>query len=336
MASYLMTIISEMASSAGILANVTAVAMGAAGVYFLREYFAGGVCTSQARMDGKTVVITGCNTGIGLETARDLSNRGARVIMACRNIDAANKAAEAIKSETGNSLAVYNLDLSSLRSVRECAEKLVANEQRIDVLINNAGVAACPHSRTEDDFEMQMGTNHLGHFLFTNLLLPKLIASQPSRIVTVSSRSHIRVKGLDLDDLNWRERQYNGIAAYGESKLANVLFSRELGKRLSLNEATKRVTTYSLHPGVVRTEVFRHLEKWIGPLKYPIWVLAWPFIKTSSEGAQTSIYCAVDESLANETGKYYVDCRETETAPHGADDEMAEKLWKISEKLVGL
>lgn len=302
--------------------------------YFLRYFFKGGVCYSKKRLDGKTVVVTGCNTGIGKETVLDMSMRGAKVVMACRNLDLANKAAEDVRRLTNGDIAVYRLDLASLKSIRECALEILSNESRIDILINNAGVMMCPALKTEDGFEMQIGTNHFGHFLFTNLLLDKIKKSSPARIVTVSSKAHVRGK-IDLDDINSEKKEYSRIAAYGQSKLANILFSLELSKKLQ----GSGVTTYSLHPGVVRTELGRHIEDMMGPLKFLaqcIWPLMVPFTKTPAEGAQTSIYCAVDESLDNTTGKYYSDCTEKKTMPQGEDEEMAKKLWDLSARMVKL
>ena len=311
--------------------NAVAVAVGATGFFFMREYFKGGVCSSQARMEGKTVLITGCNTGIGKETVMDLSQRGARVIMACRNLELANEAAAEVKKKTKGDIVVYKLDLANLSSVRECAKEINVKEEKIDVLINNAGVMMCPYSKTEDGFEMQIGTNHLGHFLFTNLLLDKLMDSAPSRVVTVSSRAHERGK-MDLEDLHAENKKYNRMEAYEQSKLANIHFTRELSKRLK----GTGVTTYALHPGVVRTELGRHIEQIIGPLKYLFIPLLFPFTKSPKEGAQTSIYCAVEESIASESGNYYSDCAIKTPQPQALDDKVAEKLWEVSSKSVDL
>ena len=318
-----------MASSA--VQNFVAVGVGALGVFYLREYFKGGVCRSKARLDGKTVLITGCNVGIGKETALDLSRRGARVLMACRNIEAANETAEKIRSSTKGEVQVYKLDLASLASVRDCATEIKNNEERLDVLINNAGVMMCPFQKTKDGFEMQIGTNHLGHFLFTNLLLDKIKASAPSRIVNVSSRAHERGK-INLEDINFERRAYKPMVAYEQSKLANVLFTLELIQRLRGTD----VTCYSLHPGVVRTELGRHIESVIGPTKHFFWSLLYFFTKSPKEGAQTSIYCAVDEEAGQETGHYYSDCKKKEPQPLAKDKKLAKELWELSATLVGL
>lgn len=172
---------------------LSTLATGAGGIFLLRNYFAGGVCHSKAKLHGKTVIVTGANTGIGRETALDLAQRGARVILACRDLDKANAAANEIRKTTGNDkVFVKELDLASLKSVRKFAEEFHQTEDRLDILINNAGIMRCPYWKTEDAFEMQLGVNHLGHFLLTNLMLDMLERSQPSRIINVSSLAHVR------------------------------------------------------------------------------------------------------------------------------------------------
>ncbi|WAR19468.1 RDH14-like protein [Mya arenaria] len=259
----------------------------------------------------------------------------ARVILACRDLTRAQKAASDITNSTGNSnVVVYKLDLSSLKSVRECAEEVKKNEQRLDILINNAGVMWTPQCQTEDGFDMQMGTNHLGHFLFTNSLLDLVKKSAPSRIVTVASRAHERAN-FDIEDIN-SERSFSTMTAYSNSKLANILFTRELAKRL---EGTN-VTAVSLHPGVIATELTRHAND----KNIATWVLMTflfnPFlqhlIKTPTAGAQTTLYCALDPDVENHPGKYFSDCAVKEPTKAGQDDIMASKLWTLSEKLTGL
>ncbi len=197
-----------------------------------------------------------------------------RVLMACRSEARMKKAADEVISRTrgSGSLAIFRLDLSSLESVRRCAEEILEKEKRIDVLINNAGVMMCPLSRTADGLEMQIGTNHFGHFLFTNLLLDRIRESAPSRIVNVSSKAHENGR-IDLEDPNYERRAYGRIEAYSQSKLANVLFTKELARRLE----GSGVTCYSLHPGVIDTELARHVEEWLGPFKTITDVLSFPF-----------------------------------------------------------
>ncbi|XP_078000730.1 retinol dehydrogenase 13-like [Glandiceps talaboti] len=299
------------------------------GLFYLRKYFRGGVSTSTARLDGKTVIVTGANTGIGKETARDLAKRGARVILACRDQERANAALEEIKKSTDNkNVVVKMLDLASLQSVRKFAKEINQEESRLDILINNAGVMWCPYMKTQDGFEMQLGVNHLGHFLLTNLLLDLLKKSTPSRIVNVSSIAHEPGK-INFDDIN-SEKEYSKSAAYGQSKLANILFTRELSKKLQ----GTGVTVNALHPGVIQTELGRHLNKYI---RYAMSVLLAPvFLKTPVDGAQTSIHCAVEEDLKDVSGLYFSDCIPKEPQPQAQDDEVAKKLWDLSAKMVGL
>lgn len=299
--------------------------------------YRGGWCTSKARLDGKTVIITGANTGIGKETAIDMARRGARVVLACRDLTKAKLAADEIRDATSSDKVVFRkLDLGSLASVRAFAKETLVAEDRLDILINNAGIMMCPQWETEDGFEMQIGTNHFGHFLLTNLLLDLLKKSPSSRIVNVSSDGYKLSKGgIRFDDINLKQGKYSTFFAYGQSKLANVMFTMELSKRLSGTS----VTAYSLHPGVVKSELARHVVDWI-PLSFiflPIFQFVVNFVsKTTEHGAQTSIYCAVDESLANVSGLYYRDCAQEPLEKFAQDEEAAKRLWELSVKAVGL
>ncbi|KAG5886495.1 hypothetical protein JTB14_014678 [Gonioctena quinquepunctata] len=290
-------------------------------------------CTSLARLDGKTAIITGANSGIGKYTAKDFFRRGARVILACRNEGKGKEALNDIeKSCEGNdhlgNLKLLSLDLSSLKSVRAFAMNVMESENRIDLLINNAGVMMCPESRTEDGFEMQFGTNHLGHFLLTLLLLPKICRSTPARIVNVSSMAHRGA--MDFSDLNWCTRPYNALGAYKQSKLANILFTKELAKKLRENNIDG-VTVYSLHPGVIKTDLGRHMKwRWLWGSVAKI------LLKTPEQGAQTQIHCAVDEKCANESGLYYSDCGVINPSEEARNEEYARKLWDMSLELVEL
>ncbi|NXJ04204.1 RDH12 dehydrogenase, partial [Odontophorus gujanensis] len=304
-----------------------------------RRYVAGGRCRSAARLDGKVAVITGANTGIGKETARELARRG-KVIIACRDLAKAEAAASEIRAETENQeVIVKKLDLADTRSIREFANSFLAEEKELHILINNAGVMLCPYSKTADGFEMHLGVNHLGHFLLTFLLLERLKQSAPARIVNVSSLAHHggRIRFHDLHG----EKSYNRGLAYCHSKLANVLFTRELARRLqgklacafcpgllSFTIGTK-VTANSLHPGSVHSELVRHsfVMTWL-------WRIFSFFLKTPWEGAQTSVYCAVAEELESVTGQYFSDCQPAYVSPWGRDDETAKKLWNVSCELL--
>ncbi|XP_068180716.1 retinol dehydrogenase 12 [Antennarius striatus] len=298
----------------------------------LRRWIAGGVCRCSVRMDGKTVVITGANTGIGKETSRDLASRGARVIMACRDLTRAEEAAEEIRRSTGNgNVVTRHLDLASLYSVRQFAKDFLDSEDRLDILINNAGVMMCPRWLTEDGFETQLGVNHLGHFLLTNLLVPKLKSSAPSRVVTVSSIAH-RGGRIHFDDPFSERRPYSSLESYRQSKLANVLFTRELAHRLR----GSGVSSFCLHPGVIRTELGRHVHSWFPFLGLLLSLPSLLLMKTPVQGSQTSIHCAVAPGLEEQSGTYFSDCVEKEVAPEGRDSAVARRLWEESARLVGL
>ena len=297
-----------------------------------RRYFGGGVCTSQARMDDKTVLITGANTGIGKETAIDLARRGARVIMACRDMKKGQDALNEVAEKTSSSdLVLKQLDLASLASVHALAEDINKTEPKLHVLINNAGVMVPSElQKTQDGFELQMGVNHFGHFLLTNLLIDLLKSSQPSRIVVVSSSAHWQTTSsyFKFDNIN-SEKYYSKWDTYGQSKLANILFTRELAKRL---EGTG-VTANSFHPGAIKTELSRNMG---GRFESMLMRFLFLFFKTPTEGAQTNIYLAVSEEVEGVSGLYFADCKVKQPSRGARDDEAAKKLWEISVESVGL
>lgn len=283
--------------------------------------------SSPQRLDGKTVVITGANTGIGKETAIDLAKRGARVIMACRDMERGQAALkEVVENSANENVACMKLDLSDTKSIREFADNINKGEERLDILLNNAGVMVCPYGKTADGFEMQIGVNHMGHFLLTYLLMDLIKKSAPARIINVSSMAHL-VGSINLEDIN-SEKSYDKSRAYSQSKLANVLFTRSLAKRL---EGTG-VTAYSLHPGVVQTDLWRHLN---GPQQALMKVVS-PFTKSSTQGAQTSIYCAVEPSLENESGGYYSDCAPAKCSAKAQNDDLAQRLWELSCQMLSI
>lgn len=283
--------------------------------------------SSTARLDDKTVLITGANTGIGKETALDLAKRGARIIMACRDMEKAEAAMKEIIEGSGNENVVCKkLDLSDSKSIREFAEAINKDEPKLNILINNAGVMVCPYGKTADGFEMQIGVNHMGHFLLTYLLIDLIKKSTPARIINVSSMAHTW-GSINLEDIN-SEKNYNKRAAYSQSKLANILFTRLLAKRL---EGTG-VTVYSLHPGVVQTELWRHVN---GFQQFVMNMIS-PFTKNSVQGAQTTIYCAVEPTLETESGGYYSDCAPASCSAAATDDDMAQKLWELSCQMLSI
>jgi retinol dehydrogenase 12 len=275
---------------------------------------------------GKTYVITGANTGIGKITARELAKRGAHVILACRSADKTQPVIDELKRETGNDkIEFVPLDLSDLASVRRCAEDLITRNIPIHGLINNAGLAGS-RGTTKDGFELTFGTNHLGHYLLTRLLLDRIKQSGPARIVNVASASHYQAKGINWDALRNKTKSRTGLPEYAVSKLSNVLFTKELARRL---EGTN-VTTYALHPGVVATDVWRRVPS---PVR---WVMK-KFMVTPEEGAQTSIRCATDPALATETGRYYDrDGKERKPNKLANDEQLAAELWSKSAEWTGL
>lgn len=305
------------------------------------------MCISKVRLHGKTAVITGANSGIGLETARDFYRRGARVILACRNMELAKEAIEDIKnnppsgidkSEYRNGageLAIYSLDLYSLKSVRNCARNLLKNEAAIHILVNNAGVVLLPFQKTEDGHELTLQINYLGHFLLTLLLLPKMQLSSPDcRIVNVSSILHF-FGDINFDDI-YLERSYTQWAAYNQTKLANILFTKELAHRLQ-KANIHGINIYSLHPGFIPTKIFRHADSSIFPgIYYCFNLFVGIFCKNIVQGSQTTIYCSVDEKTANETGLYYSNCNVATPQWRARDDQYARKLWNLSCRLLHL
>ncbi|KAM9318275.1 dehydrogenase/reductase SDR family member 13-like [Pholidichthys leucotaenia] len=289
-------------------------------------------CTSQAKLHGKTVIVTGSNTGIGKETAIDLAKRGARVILACRSQERGEAALADVTRESGSNQVVFmQLDLGSLKSVRSFAETFLKDEDRLDILINNAGIFL--QGRTSDGLGMMFGVNHIGHFLLTNLLLDRLKKCAPSRVVTVSSAAHNFGK-IDFDCLNSHKALGLGtsfidvLLIYSASKLCNVLFTHELAKRLK----GTNVTCYSLHPGVIKSELARYSSSVLQLMLKPLT----PFFKNTKQGCQTTLHCALQEGLEPLNGRYFSSCTVRELYPKAKDDAAAKKLWELSERLCGL
>jgi len=282
-----------------------------------------------ADMTGKTVVITGGNSGIGQSTAVAVAGAGARVLITARDQSRADAAVEEIGRRAGNgSVERVLFDLSSLASVRAGAAELLDRCDRIDVLVNNAGVVLTDRRLTADGLESTFAVNHLGHFLLTDLLLDRIKSSTPSRIVNVSSTAHRGARrGLDFDDLQ-SEHGYRGMQVYSESKLANIYFTIELARRL----AGTGVTVNCLHPGTVATGYGRDGDA-KGFLSFGLKVIK-PFILTPDRGARTSVYLASSPEVADVTGEYFVRCRPARTTRVAKDQEAAVRLWEASEKLV--
>lgn len=274
-------------------------------------------------LTGRVALITGANTGIGLVTARELAARGAHVFIACRSVEKARIAVDQIRTVTGNeNVELLGLDLGDLDSVRACAIAFLARDLPLHLLVNNAGLAGAKGT-TKSGFELAFGTNHIGPFLFTQLLLDRIKHSAPARIVTVASRAHTRVSGINWDDVRQPTKGKAGLVEYGISKLANVLFSAELGRKLK----GTGVTTYSLHPGVVATDVWREVPAFLRPLIKL-------FMISTEQGAATTLYCATSPDVSHQTGLYYDQCRIKEPSRVGQDMALAAELWQRSEAWV--
>ena len=285
--------------------------------------------TANSSMKGRTCLITGASGGIGKETAVALATLGATVVMVSRDSERGKAALADVRRRSGGSNDVHLMlaDLASLQDVRSLASEFRLKHQQLHVLVNNAGALNSKLSLTKDGFETTFGVNHLAHFLLTSLLLDLLKASAPSRIVNVSSSAHTR-GAIDFDGLRG-ERKYAGIAAYSQSKLANVLFSNELARRL---EGTG-VTANSLHPGVIRSG-FGHNNSGIwGALFGVFHAVARPFLLTPEQGAQTSIYLASSPDVEGVTGKYFAKSKQTPSSDRSHDTDLAQRLWQVSEEL---
>ena len=299
---------------------------------------------------GQRYIITGANSGIGLVTARQLVEQGASVVFACRRVDAANLLITEMRAELPNVDAVaMRLDLGDLESVRNFAAEYLAAYDSLHGLVNNAGLMNTPEGKTKDGFETQIGVNHFGHFLLTELLMDVLKQSAPSRIVNVSSCYHDKAQGregdIHLDDINYESRKYDGWEAYAQSKLANLLHARGLAKRL---EGT-RVTAVSVHPGWVRTDLAKNTM----PLFVQNYLLR-PVLKLMGmiepwEGAQTTLHALLADDVSSHAGSFYSQTgmyRDKSANaggwplrspnPKAHDDDLVEQLWEKSEELVGL
>ncbi|KAK3696733.1 hypothetical protein QZH41_013080 [Actinostola sp. cb2023] len=285
-------------------------------------------------LDNKVAVVTGGNSGIGFETVRGLCRIGLSVIMACRSEEKAINMIAKLKEEQPEAKVKYmNLDLTSLDSIRDFAYRFRESESNLHILVNNAGVMLTPYDQTKDGFELQLGINHLGHFALTLLLLDimKRSGSKGScaRIVTVSSSAHA-VATMNFDDLQSR-KHYNPYSAYSQSKLANVLFTYALQRRLT--DEGCYVTANTLHPGVVDTNLFQHLP-WV--IRYPQSIMAKVLFLTPEQGASTSLYACLSPDLEGKGGMFLDNCQESKSNQESYDQDVQDKLWTASCELTGM
>jgi NAD(P)-dependent dehydrogenase (short-subunit alcohol dehydrogenase family) len=285
---------------------------------------------------GRVAIVTGANSGLGFDTAAVLADKGAHVVLAVRNLDKGNQAADRIKAKSPNAvIAVQELDLTSLDSVRKAADELRANNPRIDLLINNAGVMYVPtRETTNDGFEMQFGTNHLGHFALTGQLLDNILPVEGSRVVTVSSFGHRILARIHFDDLQL-ERKYNRVEAYGQSKLANLLFTYELQRRFKLKGDP--TVALAAHPGFADTELMRHLPGFIPDFFWR------PFAQPTDMGALPTLRAATDPGAQG--GQYYGpdgigevqgSPKAVESSKQSHNEDLQRRLWMVSEELTGV
>jgi NAD(P)-dependent dehydrogenase (short-subunit alcohol dehydrogenase family) len=288
------------------------------------------------RLDGRTAVVTGASTGLGLETARALAAAGARVVVAVRSREKATATAAAIRQRVPRADLEHGLlDLASLASVRAFAADFLDSGGELDLLINNAGVMFTPLERTVQGFELQFGTNHLGHFLLTALLAPALLAGAPARVVNLSSGGH-RSSDIHWDDPNYQSRPYDKFEAYGQSKTANILFTREFERRFG----DHGVHAFAVHPGMIPTDLGRYMTSddrhELGERFKRSPTGTAPTYKSVEAGAATSVWAAVAPELEGHGGAYLADAElSDDDAPWTRDAESAARLWTLSEELVG-
>ncbi|MFE0465403.1 SDR family NAD(P)-dependent oxidoreductase [Kitasatospora sp. NPDC058965] len=293
-------------------------------------------------LSGRTAIVTGAASGIGVETARALAGTGARVVVAARDAARGEAVAADVRQSTGNPEVRFELlDLASLRSVRAFTERFLATGSPLAVLVNNAGVMATPFSHTEDGFELQFGTNHLGHFALTTGLLPALRAAGGARVVSLSSRAH-GIDQVHLEDPNFRHRPYQPWAAYGQSKTANAQFAVALTERYG----DQGITSNAVMPGVILSPLWKHTEQWdprrVGPDGNQATPPGW---KNAEQGAATSVWAALAEELAGVGGRYLDNCAVSRPWPgdglpdghyrtYALDPQRADALWRLSETLL--
>lgn len=280
-------------------------------------------------LSNKLCIVTGANSGIGKETVRAFARQGAYVIMVCRNEQRAQQAKQEIINDTGHEgLEVMLADLAVQSDVREVANQITQKFDRVDVLVNNAGIIADERQETVDGIERTLAINHLAPFLLTNLLLDHLQKAEQARVVNVSSEVHrMGADSFDIEDLQLTDN-YSPMKAYGISKLCNIMFTHELAKR----NADTPIITNSLHPGVVRTQLAEEANL----LMKLFYLIGKPFMRSPKSGAQTTIYLATSDEVESVSGKYFRNKKETAPASIAYDDTATTALWEKSQELTGL
>lgn len=281
----------------------------------------GVIPTSMRDLDSKVILVTGASSGIGQVTARELAARGAKVWLACRDLQKAAPIVQAI-TRAGGACELVSLDLEDLESVRACAEVVLSRAEPLHVLINNAGLAG-QRGLTKQGFERTFGVNHLGHFLLTELLLPRLLEQVHGRVVNVASIAHYDARGIDFSILREKSSRFGVLRAYQVSKLCNVLHAKELARRYG----SGGLHAYSLHPGVIASDVWREIPQ---PIR---WLMTRSMI-SNDEGAKTTLYCATSADVSSDNGLYYDECRVKEPSALAQNAELARELWERSEAFI--
>jgi len=278
-------------------------------------------------LSGKTCLITGATSGIGLEAAVDIARAGAQVVITARDEAKGRKVVEEIKQRSGAAkIDLLLCDFTSQESTRHLAAEFLAKYPALHILINNAGTVYATRELTKEGIEKTFAVNHLGYFLLTNLLLERIVASAPARIVNVASAGHHQGT-MNFDDLNF-DHDYAIMKGYARSKLGNVLFTNELARRL----AGKHVIVNSLHPGAVSTNIWSHAQWWL----QPVLAIMKLFFVTPHEGSETITYLATSPEVEGVSGQYFVKCKQARTSRLSRDEAVAKKLWDVSAKLTGL
>lgn len=302
-------------------------------IYGLRQYFRGARCTSELTLDDKVAIITGGAGGIGRYIAEDFAKRGAKVYLACHN--EAEETVKELKTKTKNEkIYAIQCDLASLKSIQSFVDAFKKKEDKLHYLINNAGVMMAPQSTTEDKFEHHLQVNYLGHFFLTHLLFYTLKQSAPTRVINTTAPAY-RLGQLDFDDINFEKKEYVPSAAYAQSKLAVVFFTKEFAKRFPSEDAG--VSMNCVIPGVVRTNIHRHMPfRQSGFINLTFSPFIWFLMKHPEDGAQTTIFCSLADSLSKVTGCLFKECKRETYHENVENDELQEKLWNETLKMLDI